>query len=163
MAALALCPSWEEAQPFAHLYGGATFVPKDNTRAVVAGGVFEFGPAYLGFDRHSLQPTGDIQQDLDGLGDDLGLTFKVTGYDFSIGPALFGNQRYSVIPMGIVGYTRGEFCLVEVLCEDARLANYGGEVALRVMASSRAGIHAGVRYTRNYGATLTIGVVLALN
>lgn len=151
------------AQTYIHAYGGTSVVPRDDTKANFIGGAgSEAGSAYVGFDLYGLRPTGDTKEGLD----DFGLTIQGGGYDGVIGGAVAKTSKYSVIPVGIFGYSRVKACRSSG-CDDPVMeeqqANFGAGILFRIMGSGSAGFHTGFRYTRNYGAAFTVGVVFGGN
>lgn len=154
------------AQSYVHAYGGTTVIPKDNFKAnfIGAGGV-EAGPAYIGLEAYGIRPVGEERQLLQDLANLTGtdIVIKGGGYDFVGGGAIAKTSRYSVIPVGIVGYSGFEACLESDCSGDSKQANFGGGVMFRIMANDGVGLHTGFRYTRNYGAALTVGIVFGGN
>ena len=143
------------AQRDMHLYGGATIGGKEYTKGFLVGVGIQNNRTYVSMDGHSLgldeEGKAAFQQIARGTG--------TSGLDVSYGNAVFVSERFSVIPVGIGGYTGGEFCS-ETVCDDGSQFNYGGGVVAAVKGVvGRYGLHAGVRYTRNYGAAVTFGLV----
>lgn len=109
------------------------------------------------------QLTGQIGQ---RLADEFGgrLPLKTYGFDASAGIAVLSNERVSLIPVGIAGYTRPELCEARACDVNRTRFNYGGGLVLTASGrGKRLGLHLGARYTHNYGAAVTAGLVVRLD
>ena len=131
-----------------------------------AGAVGQRAPArgvYFSVDVHGLwldeTAKAELQRRSDLTGADL--TREAIGLDFSLGRGVRSSTgRVSVIPVGLIGFTgtmlttcvRGSSSCDEET--ETEKVNYGAGV---VVAVSR--LHAGFRYTRNYGAALSVGYI----
>ena len=96
------------------------------------------------------------------------LTLTSYGADTSIGGIVrTSTGRVHVIPVGIIGYTTADLeACIEVSCcdeESETQINVGAGFVAAFKSESGNGLHAGFRYTRNYGAAVSVGYVFQMN
>ena len=162
------------AQAEYHLYGGGVVGGEEYTRGAFGGAGLTAGagaPAvgqraavrgiYFSVDGHGLWLDETGKAELQRLSDLAGadVTLEAIGLDFSLGGVIRSSTgRVSVMPVGLIGFTSTTLttCVRESSCEETETEeiNYGAGV---VVAVSR--LHAGFRYTRNYGAAVSVGLV----
>ena len=92
------------------------------------------------------------------------LALEAIGVDLSLGAVIRSSTgRVKVIPVGLIGFTGTTLtvCVRESSCEEETTEdfNYGIGVVTTFKNSGGKGLHAGFRYTRNYGAALSVGFV----
>ena len=150
------------AQTDWHIYGGGVLGGEEYTRGALFGIGSTTGPVFAGVTGHGLWLTDEGMDELARM-IPRGFDFEVAtaGLDVEIGPTVrYGNV--DVMPVGIVGYTTFE---VEVCyhsdCEDESEtdANLGAGMVAAFKGESGRGLHTGFRWTRNYGAAVTVGFV----
>ena len=147
------------AQNDMYLYGGAVVGGKKYIEGYLGGIGMQNNRTYVGMDGHVLGLDEEGKAAVPQIKSDNG----ASGLDVSFGRAIFATERFSVIPVGIGGYSGGQSCS-ELLCGDGSQFNYGaGMVAAVKSVVGSYGLHAGVRYTRVYGAAVTFGMVFKLN
>ena len=142
------------AQKDMHLYGGAVVGGRKYTEGFLGGIGIQNNRTYVGMDGHVLELDEEGKSTVPQIASE----GNSSGLDVSFGRAIFVNERFSVIPVGIGGYSGGLSCS-EALCGDGSQFNYGAGVVAAVKLVGGRGLHAGVRYTRNYGAAVTFGLV----
>ena len=163
---LLLCASAASAQTDYHLYGGGVLGGKEFTRGGFGGVGISSGQWYGGTDGHGLWLNEDgeaaFRRAARRSGADLTLT--TYGLDASIGyVARNAANRVHFIPVALIGYTTGEFeaCIRETFCdtESETTINFGAGFVTAFKGESGNGLHAGFRYTRNYGAAISVGFI----
>ena len=163
-----LSASVASAQTDWHVYAGGAAGDEYEDGAVFGAGNTD-GQYYVGVDGHVLWPNEDGQALLDRelRGTELDLTTSTYGLDVSVGGVVRSSTgRVDLIPVGIIGYTRGdaELCVGSFCDSESETAiNFGGGVVAAFKGESGRGLHVGFRYTRNYGAALSVGFVFQTN
>ena len=163
VAALAIA-SAASAQTDWHVYGGGVLGGEEYVRGANFGAGLTDGRIYLGTDAHGLWFTDEgMDQMAQVVPRGMDFTTAMYGIDVSIGGVgRSSTGRVDFIPVGIIGYTTAE---VEVcagsFCDDESesVVNFGAGGNVAVKGESGRGLHLGFRYTRNYGAALSVGFV----
>ena len=96
-------------------------------------------------------------------GTGIDFSYSLYGADVLIGGvARSSTGRVDFIPFGLVGYTTAEVegCIGS-FCDDESETevNFGAGGNVAVKGESGRGLHLGFRWTRNYGAAVTLGFV----
>ena len=162
--ALLICASSASAQTDIHLYGGGVLGGEEYTRGFLGGSGATHGPVFVGADGHGLWFTDEGEQLLLGAGDLDSIEYTWYGLDAVIGFVVRNaTDRMHFIPIGIVGFStleleacRGTYC--EEFDAETK-TNIGAGFIAAFKGESGRGIHAGFRYTRNYGYAMTVGYV----
>lgn len=152
------------AQTDWHIYGGGVLGGEEYTRGALFGIGSTTGPVFVGVDGHALWYT---DEGIDFLAQAVprGLTFEVTtaGLDVAVGGVVrSATRRVDFIPHGIIGYTTGEVEICDgSFCDDDSVtdANFGAGFIAAFKGESGRGLHTGFRWTRNYGAAVSVGFV----
>lgn len=156
----------QQDRPDWHIYGGGVLGGEEYTRGAFGGTGAANDRFYVGVDGHGLWLDDAGQAQFRRLARQLGTDLTLTSYgmDVSIGvvAASSADGRAKFIPVGMIGYTRADIeACIGTFCDDESetAANYGaGFVAV---FNSR--VHLGLRYTRNYGAAMSVGWVFRTN
>ena len=168
---IVFCASASAAQTDVHLYGGGVVGGEEYTRGAFGGvGWASSGLVYVGVDGHGLWLDEEGEAVFRRLARQSGadLTLNSYGADTSIG-GIFRTStgRVHVIPVGIIGYTTAdlEICIRETFCDDdsKTVMNFGAGLVTAFKGEGGSGLHAGFRYTRNYGAAISVGYVFQMN
>ncbi len=148
-----------------HIYGGGVVVGADEyTRGAFGGSGATNGIVYAAVDGHGLWPTDEGMDQLAQL-IPRGMDFEIitAGLDVAIGGVFRSSTgRVDLIPIGIIGYTMAnlEVCIESFCDEESETeANFGGGVVAAFKGESGRGLHAGFRWTRNYGAAVSVGYI----
>ena len=165
--ALLICASSASAQTDFHLYGGGVLGGEEYTRGALGGSAASSGPVYFGVDGHGLWFTDEGEQILLRTGGLDSIEYTMAGLDASFGYVVRNaTNRIHFIPIGIIGFTSAEIegCAryySREVCEDDSVtqANFGAGFVTAFKGESGNGLHAGFRYTRNYGAAVTVGYI----
>lgn len=179
LGALLFSASTAAGQAQYHLYGGRAIGGEDHTKGAFFGaGLTAGGGAgavgqraavrgvYFGVDGHGLWLDEAGKTELQRLSHLAGaeLTVEAIGLDFSLGGVIRSSTGgVSLIPVGLIGFTETMLtaCVRGLSCEEETETevNYGVGFVTAFTGQSGRGLHAGFRYTRNYGAALSVGVV----
>ena len=163
-AALALA-SAASAQTDWHIYGGGVLGGEEHTRGALFGIGSSAGDIFFAGEGHGLWLTDEghdiVRAAARGTG--LDFTYSIYGADLLVGGVVRSSTgRVDFIPVGIIGYTTAEVegCIGS-LCDDESesVVNFGAGANVAMKGESGRGLHLGFRYTRNYGAALTVGFV----
>ena len=146
-----------------HLYGGAVVGGEEYTQGFLGGAGLEGRRLYFGVDGHGLFLDSEAKELLRRAAGGAVAT-SVYGLDISFGGSLMpSDSSFSIIPVGIIGFTEGEIC-IEEFCASETDVNAGGGLVFTLRGKkSRHGVHLGVRYTRNYGAAVSGGLVIGMD
>lgn len=150
------------AQTDFHIYGGGIVGGEEHVRGALGGTGLTNGVVYAGVDGHGLWFT-DEGMNLIAREVPRGLDFTTTMYgaDVVVG-GVVRSGNVDLIPVGIIGYTTAELEICfDSFCDDESEteANVGGGVIVAFKGESGRGLHAGFRWTRNYGAAVSVGFV----
>ena len=157
------------AQTDWHLYGGGVLGGKEWTRGAFGGSGAAAGSLYAGVDGHGLWLNDEGKTAFRQLARSTGadLTMSTYGMDVSIG-GVYRNAtgRLQLIPVALVGFTTGavEACYGS-FCDDDTMtdANFGGGFIVAAKGEGGNGLHVGFRYTRNYGAAVSVGYIFEVD
>ena len=147
-----------------HVYGGGVLGGEEYTRGAFGGTGITNGTVYAGVDGHALWLTDEGLDQLARL-IPRGVDFELAtvGLDVAVGPTIrTSTGRTDFIPVGIIGYTTAELeaCYrSDCESESETEANFGAGFVAAFKGESGRGLHAGFRWTRNYGAALSVGFV----
>ena len=128
------------AQTDWHIYGGGAVGSGEHIRRGLVGFGVTSRPIYFGVDAHDLWQTGEEMELL---------------ADVALG-GVVRSGRVDIIPIGIIGYTTAEV-------HEKVKANVGAGLVAAFKGESGRGLHVGFRYTRHYGAALSVGFVFQTN
>ena len=152
------------AQINIHIYSAAVIAGEGYTRGFHRGGALQWGRVYFGLDEHDLKLGKEREADFKALAEESGDHRQLdnTGVDFSFGAVASKSERFSIIPVALIGSTNTSLC-GENWCQYSETVNYGAGLVATTDLPWRFGVHAGIRYTRNYGGSLMFGVVFNLD
>ena len=170
---LLVCASSASAQTDWHFYGGGVVGGEEHTRGFFGGSAAVTGsPVYVGVDGHGLRFTDEGEQLLLRAGGLDTIEYSIAGLDGSFGYVVRNaTNRIHFIPVGIIGYTTGEieacgtYYWLGRVCDDEKLTdlNVGGGFVAAFKGESGNGLHVGFRYTRNYGAAVSVGYIFQVD
>ena len=179
LGVLLCAPSTAVAQVEYHLYGGGA-LGTDSTRGAFGGAGLTAGAGaagavgqraavrgvYFSVDGHGLWLNEAGKSEFQRLSRITGadLALEAIGLDFSFGGVISSSSgRVKVIPVGLIGFTENTLttCLRGSSCDEETETqiNYGAGFVTAFKGGSGRGVHVGFRYTRNYGAALSLGFV----
>ena len=169
VAVVAAVASPARAQADLHLYGGGGGTADEFTRVGLFGTGGSSGNVYVAVDGHGLWLTDEGMQAFRQLARSAGadLTLNAYGLDVSVGGVFRSStDRVQFIPVGLVGYTRAdlEACIYDSFCDEESETeiNFGAGAVAAFKSAGGSGLHVGFRYTRNYGAAVTIGYIFQM-
>ena len=150
---LLLCTSSAAAQTDWHFYGGGVLGGQEHTHRAFGGLGLAGSQIYIGWDLHGLWRA---DEGVDQLG----------RIDMTIGNVIrLSTGRVDLTPIGIIGFTSklcdGVFC--DNAEDELKATNFGGGFVAAFKGESGRGLHAGVRWTRSYGVSVSFGLVLRTN